>query len=881
MTASPLTVLVAAGTLLLALLAGFGVSLAGFQGDARSDVEQRFAERAQLSAAFTQALFASSSSAAQEANANRFGAARVRREIVSAWAPRQHYSNVAVLDDRGAILASSANTPRSVTRVLRTRPDYVRRALAGQAFVPSDVLRPGGGPPVIQAAQPFRTPHGRRVLVSGVRPQLLHALLGRYLSQVPNPGGRAYVLDGNGVVVAGSARRTRTGQAVDEPGLITALGRDPEGTYGESHYAASSLEGTTWRVVLTVPTSRLFASVEGARTWLPWTIFAAFAAAAGLALLLLWRGLRGAAKLRQSQERYALAVRGANDGIWDHDLVTDRLYLSSRWKEILGLAAEPTSSDGWWSRVHPDDLDHLHAAVQAHLAGDGRTLEHEHRILHGDGTYRWTLVRGVAIRDRHGRPTRMAGSMSDITARKLAEERLRRDALYDALTGLANRNLFLQRLTESLAARQDPDRRCAVLFLDLDRFKLINDSFSHTVGDELLVELGRRLTAVLRPEDTVSRGGAEHMVARLGGDEFTILLDGVGPEVPLEIAQRIMRALEQPFHVDDRRVFVSGSIGIVLSNRGSTPAEMMRNADLAMYEAKRGGESRALLYSEDMHARATARLEVEIALRSAIDERRLRVFYQPIVDLGTGRLSGFEALARWPQDLPAVTPDQFIPVAEETGLINPLGRLVLETACAQLSSWREDGLVDPAVTMSVNVAGCQLSDPDRLIGDVTAAMAQSGLPPEVLRLEITEGTIISEPERVRATLDELARLGVHAHIDDFGTGYSSLTFLQYFAGDTLKIDRSFISAMHEQQADFEIVRAMISMAHNLGLSTVAEGIEDPVQVAQLRTLGCEYGQGFLFAKPLAAEHVAALVSAWDSDAIVRLGAAPPADAIAL
>jgi diguanylate cyclase (GGDEF)-like protein/PAS domain S-box-containing protein len=561
-------------------------------------------------------------------------------------------------------------------------------------------------------------------------------------------------------------------------------------------------------------------------------------------------------ELHQSRERYALAVRGANDGIWDWNLGSEQVYFSSRWKSMLGYSDGEVgdSPDEWLDRVHADDRERLEAAIDAHLTGRTPHLQSEHRVKHRDATYRWVLSRGVAIRDQHGNATRIAGSMTDITERKRAETRLVYDALHDALTSLPNRALFLDRLTLSLTrVERDPGYRCAVLFLDLDRFKRVNDGFNHAMGDRLLVALARRLTRNLRPGDTV---------ARLGGDEFTILLDGVrSADEGTEVAERIQATLKEPFHLDGRELHLTASIGIALSEPGSRPAELLRNADIAMYYAKRRGAGRTEVFNATMHSRAITQLNLEDELRRAIEDRRMRVFYQPIVELDSGRLRGLEALARWPAGDREVEPREFIPVAEETGLISSLGRLVLDQACASLADWRSRGLVDPRVTISVNVSGRQFDDPG-LVQDIFAALDRNDLMADALRLEITETTMMHEPERMRSALDELERLGIRAQIDDFGTGYSSLTFLHHFPGDTLKIDRSFIGSMQSNGGSDAIVRAVIALAHGLDLQVVAEGVDDPLQIEKLRAAGCEYAQGFLLSKPLEHPAIERLIAGW-------------------
>jgi diguanylate cyclase (GGDEF)-like protein/PAS domain S-box-containing protein len=567
-------------------------------------------------------------------------------------------------------------------------------------------------------------------------------------------------------------------------------------------------------------------------------------------------------ELRKNRERYALAVRGANDGIWDWDLVNGRLYFAPRWKAITGYTNGEVgdSPEDWLGRVHPDDVERVQAEIDAHLEGRSPHFESEYRIRHADGGYRWVLSRGVAIRDDNGNATRMAGSMSNITDRKVAEEQLVHDALHDGLTGLPNRALFLDRLTQSLTrTEREASHRSAVLFLDLDRFKVVNDGFNHAVGDQLLVATARRLTATLRPGDTV---------ARIGGDEFTILLDGVSSiEEAREIASRTQAALSKPFRIEGRELVVTASVGIAVSDAASRSGELLRNADIAMYNAKRDGTARHAIFNTSMHKRVVTRLRLETELREAIEADRVRVFYQPIVSIGTGQLAGFEALARWPVDTPAVPPTEFIPVAEETGLIRQVGQLVLRKACVQLADWHARGIVEEQVTVSVNVSGRQLVEPE-LTADITSALEQSGLSPEALRLEITESSILHDPARIPALLDRLERRGVRAQIDDFGTGYSSLSFLRRFPGDALKIDRSFVRSILQEDGSEEIVRAIVGLAQSLHLGSIAEGVEDHAQLKILHSLGCQYAQGFLFAKPSPSDALEPVIAAWDPNATV-------------
>lgn len=553
--------------------------------------------------------------------------------------------------------------------------------------------------------------------------------------------------------------------------------------------------------------------------------------------------------LRRSEERYAVAVRATNDGIWDWDLQTARMHYSERWKTLLGYDQFASHRpEAWFELVHPDDVERLRHEIDHHVAGTSPHFESEHRIRHADGSWRWVLTRGLATRNGGGAPVRITGSLSDVTERHNAQQRLIHEALHDSLTGLPNRTLFLNRLEHCLRqhARQ-PGLGCAVLYVDLDRFKLVNDSLSHATGDRLLVALARRIEQVVRPGDTVGR---------LGGDEFTILLEEISrPAQAAEIAGRVGEAMAVPIDVDGRMLSISASIGIAHTfDADADSHELMRNADIAMYDAKAQGGGRARTFDASMHRRVLERLSLEAQLREAIVEGRLRTFFQPIVDLRTGGLSGLEALARWPEDERSVSPAEFIPVAEDSGLIAPLGELMLRNACETLSRWRTRGVVAPGVTVSVNVSLRQITE-GNLVEQVRAALDDAGLPAANLVLEITESTLMENPELVSAVLRELLAIGVSLHLDDFGTGYSSLTVLHNFPGGTLKIDRAFVADMITRPESHTIVRSIVGLAHNLGLCLIAEGIEGPEQVAALAALECELGQGYHFARPQSADEL--------------------------
>jgi diguanylate cyclase (GGDEF)-like protein/PAS domain S-box-containing protein len=559
-------------------------------------------------------------------------------------------------------------------------------------------------------------------------------------------------------------------------------------------------------------------------------------------------------RLAESEERHALAMQGANDGLWDWDVRADRLFFSPRWKEMLGYAdGDVGDAPGeWLGRVHADDRASLTQALDAHLSGASRHFEHEHRVQHRDESYRWMLARGVAVRDGTGRATRVVGSQTDVTDRRAAVGRLEHDALHDALTGLPNRVLFLDRLDQALrrARRTEADACAAVLFLDLDRFKVVNDSLGHLVGDRLLVAVARRLEAALRPTDTV---------ARLGGDEFTVLLtDVVDARGAILVAERIHQALGTPFELGGRQLFVDASIGIALAGAEAAPEDVLRDADVAMYRAKAEG-GRHAVFDAAMHDQFLRRLDLEAELRHAIEAGLLEVAYQPIVQAATGRIAGYEALARWPDGQGGFhEPADFVAVAEETGLIVGLGATVLEQACAQLAAWRElpggSGLI-----VGVNVTRRQLSDPG-FCDVLDAALDASGLDPAALRLEISERELTAEPDSLRRQLAGLlADHGVRSHVDDFGTGASSLQLLHRFPGDAVKIHRALVIGMGHDAGAFEIVKALVGLAHNLGLEVIAEGVESAEQLDYLRVLGCEFAQGFHLSPPLAPPDAAALL----------------------
>jgi PAS domain S-box-containing protein len=570
-------------------------------------------------------------------------------------------------------------------------------------------------------------------------------------------------------------------------------------------------------------------------------------------------------ELNERNQLFEVITENAADMIAVIDCAGNRLYNSPAYQKVLGYSSQELKVTSSAEQIHPEDQQRvLEAAEKARLSGRGERLEY--RMRHKDGSWRILESVATAIPNEEGQTERLVIVNRDITERKRAEETLAHNALHDALTNLPNRTLFLDRVRHALILSQrHTTYKFAVLFIDLDEFKIFNDSLGHAAGDALLIQIARRLNVSIRGIDTISRSGliqststvaSEEILARMGGDEFTVLLEEIRDcGDAIRVAERIQERLSIPFIVEGQEVVTTASIGIAFcATSYSNSEELVRDAEIAMYRAKREGKARCQVFDSAMHAFAVKRLRLETDLRRALELGEFRVHYQPIVSLQSGKIVGFEALSRWERPEGLLSPAHFIQIADETGIILPMNRLLLREACQQLRAWQSQFPCDPPLTISVNITPKEFAQPD-FAAQMGTILGEVGIDPSSVDVEITETIAMADPQRSNLVLSELKTLGVHLSIDDFGTGYSSLSRLQGFPVDALKIDRTFISKMDTDSETNEIVRIIIMLAHNLGLKVVAEGAETAEQVSLLKQLKCELVQGYFFARP--GDHAAA------------------------
>jgi diguanylate cyclase (GGDEF)-like protein/PAS domain S-box-containing protein len=563
------------------------------------------------------------------------------------------------------------------------------------------------------------------------------------------------------------------------------------------------------------------------------------------------------AALDADRERLAEAQRIAGIGSWDLELSAETAIWSDELYRIFGVdpaSFEPTLS-GLLSLIHPDDQAVVTAGVELALASR-EPFVFDYRVPLRDGGIRWVRARGQLVTDEADDVVGMRGTCQDITDRIEAQEALTHNALHDPLTGLPNRSLLLDRIEVALARSARVGRSVAVLFLDLDRFKLINDSRGHAAGDVVLRAVAERLRAAVRPSDTVGR---------LGGDEFVVVCEvAVAVWEATVLGERLIRTLEEAFPVEGGEVFVTVSVGIAIARQPVSADELLRDADVAMYQAKQRGRARCEFFDEAMRTEAALRLETATALHRALERNEFETYYQPMIDLHSGRIVGVEALVRWNHpEQGLVSPATFIPLAEEQGLIVPIGASVLDEACRQWARWRSEFPDREPLVINVNISARQLHSPD-FVESIRAVLLAYGVDPGALCLELTESVLIEDVEAQRHTLAALRELGVALAIDDFGTGYSSLRYLKRFPVNGIKIDQTFVAGLGGDAIDSAIIESVIELAHAVGLHVTAEGVETLDQLLRLRALGCDFAQGYYFARPQPAADLEALLN-WDME----------------
>jgi diguanylate cyclase (GGDEF)-like protein/PAS domain S-box-containing protein len=549
------------------------------------------------------------------------------------------------------------------------------------------------------------------------------------------------------------------------------------------------------------------------------------------------------------RDRFALAARGAFEGMWEWEVTPGKFYYSQRWCELLGLdrADVGEAIEDWLGRVHANDVSGLSADLNGHVNGRLPVFQNEHRIRTADGEYRWVLARGIAERDENGQATRVSGSLIDVTAYRQRETDVREQSRHDAVTDLPRQQVFLERLARAVEVRRSySDYGFAVLMVQVDRFALIRDSFGQDGADEVLSLASERVQSCVTQDE---------VICRYGEDRFAVLIENIeDPSEGTTVADKVHRTFETPLEVREQKLYVTVSIGMTSSARDyGTVDELITDVSAAAdhaRESRKQGAARHQIYNTSMRIEALTLLQLEIAMREAIEREEFQLHYQPVVAVATGKLVGFEALMRWLSPTRGrVSPGEFIPVAENTGLIVPIGRWAVQEAARQLKAWEDEFGLNGALAININVSGRQVQDAE-LQAVVADAIQQAGIPPRCIKLELTESVLMENAEFAIEFIQRLRTTGCQLYVDDFGTGYSSLSYLHRFPVDGLKIDKSFVDELDGTEQSGVMIKTILEMAGNLGLDVVAEGIETEEQVAQLSGLRCPHGQGYHWAAPL-------------------------------
>lgn len=552
--------------------------------------------------------------------------------------------------------------------------------------------------------------------------------------------------------------------------------------------------------------------------------------------------------LKVSEERYKLALDGANDAIWELDLIENSLFISDKWESISGNKLENQTNNIRYMHkyVHPDDVKGVIRALNDHILGKKDTYEGEFRIKTGDGSYKWVNNRGKVLKDSLGIPLKVAGSITDIDERKRYQEKIKYLAYYDTLTGLPNRTLIKEKLDKIIRESNEEKKKFALVSIDIDNFKLINDILGHDFGDEVIKNVANT-TKKMVPKDAI--------VGRIGGDEFMVIIKDVRSiRSSIDICEEILKSFKKAIRINDTNIYTGISMGICMyPYHASTSKGLFTNADAALYESKKNGRNQITMFNKLMSKDTIRRGKIEKALRGALDKEELIMYYQPQISIKTRRVDGYEALLRWhSEELGWVSPREFIPIAEEAGLISHIGQWVIKDACRQIRCWKDKNL--EVSTVAVNISAIQFHD-SHLIEDILYILEQEGLSPKDLEIEITESILMNFYEKNMSLLNRLKDLDFSLALDDFGTGYSSLNYLSVMPINKLKIDKSFIDFIDKNKKDRSIVEGIINLSHNMGIKVVAEGVEDYNQLKLLEDMNCDNIQGYIFSKPLPAKDV--------------------------